>query len=86
MNQFDDFLKTKAREESEDIPDCVIERIEQTLSLLSERENKTEVSGNFSKYAIMAAGFLLVFLIIPLMKWMCECGSAPAVVLFSLTV
>ena len=65
MNQFDDFLKTKAREESEDIPDCVIERIEQTLSLLSERENKTEVSGNFSKYAIMAAGFLLVFLIIP---------------------
>ena len=44
MNQFDDFLKTKAREETEDIPDCVMERIEQTLSLLPERENKTEVS------------------------------------------
>ena len=65
MNQFDDFLKVKAREETEDIPDCVIERIEQALSMLPEREHKTEVSGNISKYAIMAAGFLLVFLIIP---------------------
>ncbi|MCI6732968.1 MAG: RsiV family protein [Lachnospiraceae bacterium] len=65
MNQFDDFLKAKAREEAEDIPDCVIERIEQTLSQLPERKNKTEVSGSFSKYAVMAAGFLLVFLIIP---------------------
>ena len=65
MNQFDDFLKTKAREETEDIPDCVMERIEQTLSQLPERGNKTEVSGKFSKYTIMAAGFLLVFLIIP---------------------
>ncbi|MGN0268282.1 MAG: RsiV family protein [Lachnospiraceae bacterium] len=65
MDQFDDFLKTKAREEAEDIPDCVIERIEQALSMLPEREHKTEVSGNFSKYTIIAAGFLLVFLIIP---------------------
>lgn len=65
MNQFDDFLKAKAREEAEDIPDCVIERIEQILSQLPERENKTEVSGKIMKYAIMAAGFLLIFLIIP---------------------
>ena len=65
MNKFDDFLKAKAREETEDIPDCVIERIEQTLSLLPEREDRTEAAGNFSKYATMAACFLLVFLVIP---------------------
>lgn len=65
MNKFDDFLKAKAREEAEDIPDCVKEKIEQTLSLLPERENKTETAGNFAKYAMMAACILLVFLIIP---------------------
>lgn len=65
MNKFDDFLKAKAREEAEDIPDCVKEKIKQTLSLLPERENKTETAGNFAKYAMMAACILLVFLIIP---------------------
>lgn len=65
MNQFDEFLKAKVREETEEIPDCVKERIEQTLFMLPEKENRTAKTGNFLKYAVTAACFLFALLVIP---------------------
>lgn len=63
MNEFDRFLKAKAKEETTEVPEQVKEKIEQTLSQLPEKRRIKKSTVRF-KAALAAAGFCLVALII----------------------
>ena len=64
MNEFDDFIKQKVKEETTEIPYCVQTRIEETLSSLPEKECKTVKIKTCQKIASIAACFLFVCLVV----------------------
>ncbi len=62
MNDFDDFIRAKAKEEKSDISDSAKEKIEKTLSSLSEKEiKKTKL---LSPAISLAASLIIICLII----------------------
>ena len=63
MNEFDNYIKAKVKEEKVKIPDNVKAKIEETLSALPEKEYKTAKVRVFPKIAKVAACFVFVCLV-----------------------
>lgn len=73
MNEFDDLIKRKIKEETEEIPNSVKVKIEETLSALPENERKSIKIRILPRVAVIAACFVFICLIV-----MPNCSTAYA--------
>lgn len=66
MNEFDKYIRRKAKEEQKDVPNSVLVKVEDTLSALPENRSMSGRIRQFPKIAIIAACFAFVcFIILP---------------------
>lgn len=73
MNEFDDLIKRKIKEETEEIPNSVKVKIEETFSALPENERKSVKIRILPRVAVIAACFVFICLIV-----MPNCSTAYA--------
>lgn len=81
MNEFDDLIKQKVKEEAQEIPNSAKIKIDETLSRLPEKEHKQVKCKVFPKVAVAAACFLFIcFIVMP------NCSTAYALALEKIPV